>query len=84
LTPHFLEHFDFKIGGYDYGVLETKVIFAGLQLGIYLIDEHKLNKQTINLPIQTEIINQITFKCFFGHRINHCHLFEENEFIEYQ
>ena len=30
LTPHFLEHFDFKMGGYDYHILESKVLFAGL------------------------------------------------------
>jgi hypothetical protein len=38
VTPNFLQSFDF-MGGYEYKILYTKVFYAALQLGIYILDE---------------------------------------------
>ena len=80
LTPNFRQNFDF-IGGYDYTILNSKIMYAGNQLGIYLLDELVQNHKTLDksekqsllmkrLHAQVPDETQVTFRCFHGARLN--------------
>jgi hypothetical protein len=77
-----LKHFDF-FGGYEERVLECKVNFAALQLGIIVlneIDEYQKfmwwRQEKLMMDYKYKIHDFLEYKCFFG-------IYNENQ-KEYQ
>ena len=72
ITPNFLQNFDF-FGGYEEKIVETKVVFAGLQLGILLLNEiDEISKflwwrqEILMRQYKYEIHDFLEYRCFWG------------------
>ena len=72
LTPNFLQNFDF-FGGYEEKVLETKIQYAGLQLGVHILNEiDEISKflwwrqEILMKQYKYQIHDFLEYRCFFG------------------